>query len=267
MTVHRPLRAVLLAAGFATRLYPLTRDRAKPLLEVGGEPLLTRLVRQLERTQLVADAIVVTNAKFAPDFARWRDSLATELALTLVDDGALDERRNLGAIADLELALQRAPAPPPISGIGTGVGTGLEAGAGGWIVAAGDNLCDFALDGLAKRLAASGRAQLLVRTIPPPIPPRRYNEVELDAAGRVVAFREKPATPTTDRAAICVYGLPANLPQLVDAYLQAGGERDAPGHLIAWLVGRIEFEATPLPGRWFDIGNAEQLAAARRALG
>lgn len=244
------IRAVLLAAGFATRLYPLTKTCAKPLLQVGGEPLLSRLVRQLERTGRVRDVTVVTNGKFHVDFARWREALGATLPIRLVDDGVVDDTRNLGAIADLDLAL----------------GTMAGAAPDGWFVAAGDNLLDFELDGVFERFERSGRAQLLMRRIPAPIPPGRYNELELDGE-RVVSFREKPADPQTDLAAIAVYLLPAHLPELVRAYLDGGGHPDAPGYLMEWLVERVVVEASPLPGGWFDIGNAEDLAAARRALG
>jgi glucose-1-phosphate thymidylyltransferase len=245
------LRAVLLAAGFATRLWPLTRDRAKPLLEVGGEPMLTRLLRQVEVTGLVREALVVTNARFHRDFEDWRDELDTSLDVALVNDGAKDNESRLGAVADLDLALRRSPFEGPTDG---------------WLVLAGDNLLDFELRPYIDRYLASGAAQLIVRELDGPPPPHKYNEVVLDAGVRVVSFREKPERSSSSLAAIAVYVLPPQLPELVAAHLAAEGARDAPGHLVERLVEVVPFEAAPIAGRWFDIGDRDDLETAREAL-
>lgn len=246
------MRAVFLAAGFATRLMPLTANCAKPLLEVGGEPMLTRLLRQVEATGEVREAVVVINARFHDDFERWRERLETSIDVALVNDGATADENRLGAVADLELALNRAP---------------FSGSASGWLVLAGDNLLDFGLGPYVDRFRSSGRAQLIVRETEIPGPPHKYNEVRLDDAGRVLSFREKPERSETGTAAIAVYVLPPELPQLVGEHLASGGERDAPGHLIEGLVARVPFEASPIGGRWFDIGDRADLEAARAALG
>jgi len=247
MTSSPALRAVFLAAGFGTRMYPLTRDKAKPLLEVGGEPLLTRLVRQVEACEGVEDGVVVTNGRFHRDFEAWHASLRTRLHLTLVNDEVTDDRAPLGAIRDLRLALRRAPARV----------------VSGHLVVAGDNLFDFDLRPFARRFFDSGRGQLMLRRVPEPVPPKRYNEVAVDGSGRVVSFREKPAVPETNLAAIAVYFLPPELPQLIDEYLASGAEHDAPGYLMEWLHRRVELEGSSFEGRWFDIGNMESFEAAQ----
>ena len=252
MTAAPALRAIFLAAGFATRLYPLTRDRPKALLEVGGEPLLTRLLRQVAATGAVGDAVVVTNDRFHAQFRRWQAELQGRIPVTLVNDGVAREPDKRGAIVDLEIALGAQPEPLPRAG---------------YLVAAADNLCDFDLAPVVRRFLASGRPQLLLRDLPAPIPPRRYNEVTVDGSGRVTSFREKPADPASPLASIAVYLLPPELPALVAEYLRSGGPQDAPGHLLAWLVDRIAVEGSPIRGRWFDIGDAADLERAQRAFG
>jgi glucose-1-phosphate thymidylyltransferase len=154
----------------------------------------------------------------------------------------------LGAIRDLALALEAAPARDDVDG---------------HLVLACDNLFEFDLARIRTRFAASGRGQLIVREIPTPVPSGKYSEVTLDAAGaRVTRFREKPANPESNLSAIAVYLLPRELPALVRAYLDGGGNPDAPGHFIAWLSERMPLEATRLDGRWIDIGSAEDLARA-----
>ena len=243
------LRAVFLAAGFATRLYPLTEKQAKPLLEVNGKPMLTRIVAQVARTGAVADGVVVTNGKFHADFVAWERSARAPLPVTVVNDGAQTNDTRLGAIRDLALALERMP---PADGVD------------GYLVMACDNLFDFDLAQLVERFARGGAGQLIVRQVPSPVPPGRYSEVTLDG-DRVSRFREKPQQPESDLSAIAVYVLPPELPSLVRAYLSEDSNPDAPGHFLAWLSQRLPLEATPLTGRWLDIGSVEDLEKAQTA--
>ena len=242
------LRAVFLAAGFATRLYPLTKDKAKPLLEIAGVPMMTRILRQVEACGGVADGVVVANGRFHADFAAWERGAGAGFPITVANDGAMTNETRLGAIRDLALALEAAPARDDVDG---------------HLVLACDNLFEFDLARIRMRFAASGRGQLIVREVPTPVPGGKYSEVTLDATGaRVTRFREKPTHPESNLSAIAVYLLPRELPALVRAYLDGGGNPDAPGHFIAWLSERMPLEATRLDGRWIDIGSAEDLARA-----
>jgi len=244
------LRAVVLAAGFATRLYPLTREVAKPLLEVGGVPMLTRLVSQLEATGAVADVVVVHNRRFASDMSAWRDGCAVDLPVHLVDNGVTEDVDLRGAVADLSLALNEAPEP--------------AVSLTGYCLCAGDNLLDQPLDGLLRGAQEHGEIQLLARELPRPVPAATFSEVTMGADGLVTGFREKPADPQSTLSALAFYVLPSDLPELVRDYLaRPGAPRDAPGHLFAWLCTTHPCRASRVAGRWFDIGNAEQLAAAR----
>lgn len=243
------VRAVFLAAGFATRLYPLTEKQAKPLLEVNGKPMLTRIVSQVVKTGAVVDGVVVTNGKFHADFEAWERSPRAPLPITVVNDGAMSNDTRLGAIRDLMLALERMPPPDGIDG---------------YLVMACDNLFDFDLSQLVERFRVASSGQLIVRQVPSPVPPGRYSEVLLDG-DRVARFREKPQQPESDRSAIAVYLLPPTLPELVKDYLSDEGNPDAPGHFLAWLSQRLPLEATPLTGRWLDIGSVEDLEKAQTA--
>ena len=249
-TVHMAwprVRAVFLAAGFATRLYPLTQSKAKPLLEVGGVAMMSHIVAQVVRTGAVVDGVVVTNGRFHQDFVHWQRSLTTPLPLTLVNDGAMSNESRLGAVRDLCLALEQQP-----SGVLPD----------GYLVLACDNLFDFDLTQLLDRFRVSGAGQLIVRQVPSPVPPGRYSEVMLDGE-RVRRFREKPDQPESDLSAIAVYLLPRELPQLVAEYLQSGANPDAPGHLLAWLSQRLPLEATRLTGTFRDIGSLQDLEQAQ----
>lgn len=245
------LRAVFLAAGFATRLYPLTEKQAKPLLEVGGKPMLTRIVDQVVRTGAVVDAVVVANGRFHDHFVKWEQSERAPLPMHLVNDGAMSNDTRLGAIRDLALGLEQSTAAGRPDG---------------YLVLACDNLFSFDLTQVVDRFRASGSGQLIVRQVPSPVPPGRYSEVMLDG-DKVQRFREKPQNPESDLSAIAVYVLPPELPELVQEYLQAGKNPDAPGHFLAWLSTRMPLEATRLTGNWLDIGSVEDLEKAQTTFG
>ena len=241
------LRAVFLAAGFATRLHPLTEKQAKPLLEVGGKPMLSRILDQVARSGAVVDGVVVTNGRFHGDFVQWERTPRAPLPLQLIDDGAMTNETRLGAVADLALALESCANDPQPDG---------------YLVLACDNLFEFDLAQLVARYRKSHRGQLIVRRIAAPVPPGRYSEVLLDG-DTVARFREKPDHPESELSAIAVYLLPRELPALVRDYLESGANPDAPGHLLAWLSQRLPLEASTLTGRWLDIGSIEDLDRAR----
>ena len=240
------MKAYLLAAGYATRMYPLTRDRAKPLLEVAGAPILTHVLRGVLGLEGLSEVVVIANHRFAPHFARWAEAAESPVPLRILDDGTTSEDDKLGAIGDLAFALDLVP-------------PGDES----WLVAAGDNLLGFDLRLLEERFREdASRSLLAVREVARD-GPSMYNEVVVDERGNVQSFREKPADPVSELAAIALYFFPASIREALAAYLAQGGNPDAPGHFIAWLVEREPVRATPLPGPWFDIGSLEGLDHAR----
>jgi len=243
------MKLCLLAAGFAKRMYPLTRDRAKPLLEVGGEAMLTRLLGQACAAAEFSEIGVVAAGRFAEEFAQWNSELSQRIRL--IDNGAADDSQARGAVADLALLLEQ----------------GFDRSAqDGYLVMAGDNLLSFDL-AEAHRLFVQDPAHpvLLVRSVPEPIPPRKYSEVQVDwDQQQVLSFREKPDDPEFPWSAIGVYFLPPDLPELLEAYLEAGGEADAPGHFLVWLSKVRSCRAWPVPdGSWLDVGSLEGLEQAR----
>ena len=242
------MNVVILAAGFATRLHPLTLHQAKPLLDVAGRPVLSWILDRIWAIPGLGRTILISNGRFAADFEEFARDLPPERCIEVVNDGALTDATRCGALRDLELALARLPETEPV------------------LVVGGDNLVDFDLRPHAESFRRGVGPLLLARSIPEPIPPRRYSEVVFDAAGSVTSFREKPAEPRSAWSCICLYFFEPGVQSLVRAYLSSGGEPDAPGHFLAWLATRQALRAEPIRGPWFDIGNFETLEAARRAL-
>ncbi len=240
------MKVFVLAAGYATRLYPLSRNRAKPLLEVGGEAILTHIVRRVSALEDVTRITVIVNRRFLADFRAWRSSVVCPTPLCLLDDGSTDDEDRPGALGDLAFGLGRVPLD------------GED-----WMVVAGDNLIAFDLAPLQRAFLSCRQPMLLVREVDHAGQPTRYNEVTLDSRGRVLRFREKPPDPRSGLAAIALYFFPPEVAELLERYLEEGGERDAPGHFVAWLVDRTPVSASRFEGGWFDIGSRESLERAR----
>lgn len=243
------MKIIVLAAGFATRLWPLTKNCAKPLLDIGGRTVLDRLLEVGLRCPAIEEIVLVTNARFRADFDAWRTRASIPVPVDILDDGAMHAEELRGALADLSLALDHTSASND-----------------GYMVLAGDNLIDFELAPYVTQFQDAGRPPtLLVRRIEGGVPPRRYGEVLCDAHERVLRFREKPAQPESDLAATGLYLMPRDVPQHLRRYLESGGHEDAPGHFIAWLCEREKVFARQTSGTLWDIGNLESLELARRA--
>jgi glucose-1-phosphate thymidylyltransferase len=239
------MKAIVLAAGFATRMYPLTRTKAKPLLDVAGAPILTHILLRVEALDEISSAVVVANRRFYGDFVRWADTTKFRFPVEVVSDGASEDENRLGAVRDMALGMEHAA-----------VGEDC-------LVVAGDTLVDVDLAGPAAVFHANRRPLLLVRDVDAR-GASPYNDVEVDPGGRVTSFREKPADANSGLAAICLYFFPAEVRALVRRYLDTGANPDSPGRFVEWLVRETPVDATRFTGRWFDIGSIEGLEHARR---
>jgi glucose-1-phosphate thymidylyltransferase len=235
------VKLVVLAAGYATRLYPLTLDRPKPLLEIAGRPMLDHLLDRVLAIGGIDETIVVTNAKFAPAFDDWARGRP---GVTVVDDGTTSEADRLGAIGDIGFVLDSH---------------GLEEDV---IVVAGDNLFGSDIAGFGGRVREVGAPVLAVYDVGDPAEMRKYNQVQTDADGRITFFEEKPEQATTTLAGIALYYYPRDTLPLIREYLAAGNNPDQPGRLVQWLYPRIPFYTWLVPGAWYDIGSHESLVAA-----
>lgn len=242
------MSAVVLAAGYGTRLYPLTRDTPKPLLPVGGRPLLDRLVSDLAAVPGLARIHVVTNARFEGDFERWAAGWDGGVPVEVVSDGSRTPEERLGAVGDLAYLIRVANPR------------------GDLLVTAGDNLYDFPLGGIVDCLRGEDRAAAAVAAFREEDVERlrRGGVAEVKGDGRVAALWEKPDEPRSGVAAAPLYALRPSVLPLVSAYIGAGREPDAPGHFLEWLVPRRPVWAYFFPGQRHEIGTPESYRAVRR---
>lgn len=243
------MQAIVLAAGYATRLYPLTLDTPKPLLEVGGRPILERLLGQLDEIPSLEHVYVVTNAKFAPHFREFAAGWAGRLELEVVDDGTESDETKLGAIGDLDLVIRER---------------GLD---DDLLVAAGDSIFDGARLEEFARLGLEKEAPVeAVYDVGDLEAVKRYSVITAAGDGRVLAFEEKPDEPQSTLAGIALYFYPRSSLPLIGRYLAGGNNPDQPGRLVEWMHTRTPVYVWPVPGLWYDIGSPETLEQADREL-
>jgi glucose-1-phosphate thymidylyltransferase len=240
------VKAVILAAGYATRLHPLTLDRPKHLLEVGGRMMLDRLLDQLPLDELEV-VYVVTNAKFADRFREW--AAGQEANIEVIDDGTTSDDDKLGAIGDLELVIRSRDVDDDL------------------VVAAGDSLFTERLDDFPRFGREHSAPALAVYEVERLKEMTRLSSVSVDSDGRIVAMEEKPERPTSKLAGIALYYYPREVLPLVAEYLADGNNPDQPGRFVEWLYTRTPVYAWQVPGLWVDIGTPETLADADRAFG
>ncbi len=247
------MKLLILAAGYATRLYPLTRTQPKPLLPVAGRPLVDHVLTQLRNLPDLDRAYVVTNARFAGHFEQWaaarRAAGTPGPEIVIVNDGTADEATRLGAIGDMDFVLTHHRVDDEL------------------VVVAGDNLFSEPVDGIARTGRDKQVPVLAVYDVGRPELVPQYNALETDAQGRLGHFEEKPRHPRGTRVGIALYYYPRPVVPEIRRYLAEGNPPDQPGRLIQWLYPRQPVYTWPVPGRWFDIGTLEQLEEARRVFG
>lgn len=243
------MKVIILAAGYATRLYPLTLTRPKPLLEVAGKPMIDYVLDNLATIEGIDRVYVVTNNKFADQFQEWADQhqhTQPKLAFTVVNDGSTDDSNKLGAIGDLHFVIDRMQIDDDL------------------IVVAGDNLFSQALTDFGRYCREKQAPVLAVYDVGNLEEIRKYNAITIDEQRRIVFFEEKPPKPTSTITGIALYYYPRATVPRIRQYVAEGNNTDQPGRLVQWLYTRMPFYTWPVPGLWFDIGSKETLQDANR---
>ena len=231
---------IILAAGYATRLYPLTENFPKPLLEVAGKPILDWLIDDMNKTGLIDQYIVISNHKFAPIFQQWANAsslIANRSTLTILDDGTTSNEGRLGAVRDIDYAIDQLKLDDDL------------------LVMAGDNLLDFSL-GAFIRYAKEKNATCVMRYYEADEARLHKTGVaEIDADGRILSMEEKPANPKSHWCIPAFYYYTREDARLIKKGIASGCGIDAPGSFIAWLSTQTPVYTYEMPGKRYDIGT------------
>jgi len=243
------MKVIILAAGYATRLYPLTLTQPKPLLPVAGKPLVELVLDNLAPITAIDRVYVVTNAKFATHFQTWSDhyrATKSKFDFTVVNDGTTDDSNKLGAIGDINYVINTQ---------------GLD---DDFLVVAGDNLFSDKLGEFGKFCAEKNAPVEAVYDVGNLEEIKKYNSITTDADGRITFFEEKPKHPVSTLTGIALYYYPKSTIALIKQYIAEGNNPDQPGRLVQWLYPRTAVYTWRVPGLWFDIGSKETLEEANK---
>jgi glucose-1-phosphate thymidylyltransferase len=243
------MKVIILAAGYATRLYPLTLTQPKPLLPVAGQPMIDYVLDNLAPIGGLERIYVVTNAKFAGHFQQWSEDYRAhkaKLDFTVVNDLSTDDSNKLGAVGDINFVLKTQSVADDI------------------IVVAGDNLFNRPLADFGRFCRERNSPVLAVYDVGDLEQIKKYNAITLDGEGRITFFEEKPPNPTSTVTGIALYFYPRATLSLIKQYIAEGNNPDQPGRLVQWLYPRVPFYTWKVPGLWYDIGSKETLEEANR---
>ncbi len=233
------MKNIILAAGYATRLYPITENFPKPLLEIGGATILDRMLQDVDPVEEITEHILVSNHKFIGIFEKWAEEARTRYTkpITVIDDGSTDNDNRIGAVKDLTLALERCAVDDDI------------------LVAAADNVLDFSLKGFVEYFRLK-RTSLIMCHEEPSIPAlQKTGVVCLDENNKVLLMEEKPAEPKSHWAVPPFYIYRREDLPLIHGAVDAGCKYDAPGNLAHFLTTRTVLHAWPMAGHRYDIGD------------
>ena len=230
------MKCLILAAGYATRLYPLTENFPKPLLEVGDKPILDWLIDDMAATGLIDEYIVISNHKFAHIFEEWA-AKNKKVTIRVLDDGTTSNDNRLGAVRDIEFAIDQLQLDDDL------------------LVMAGDNLLDFSLESFI-RYAKEKNATCVMRYYEGDAARlSKSGVVEIDANDRILSMQEKPAEPKSNWCSPAFYCYTKEDSRLIKKAIENGCGIDAPGSFISWLSTQTNVYAWEMPGKRYDIGN------------
>jgi len=237
------MKALILAAGYATRLYPLTKDKPKPLLPIANKPIIEYVLNQIQNIETIDGVFVVTNDKFYNHFKQWAESFKTTFQflkpITIVNDGTLSNETRLGSIGDIQFVKKENQVKDDM------------------FIVAGDNLLDFELRKFFDYFKQIDDDVICAYRTDSIETLKRSGVIQIDADNRITDFEEKPQQPKSNYCVPAIYIFKAKTLDLIDLYLEKNNNPDAPGYFISWLYQRKPLYAYFFEGTRYDIDDME----------
>ena len=239
------MKNIIIAAGYATRLYPLTEHFPKPLLKIGESTILDRMMADLDTIPEVEEHIIVTNHRFAKIFEEWKANSNYSKPITIIDDGTTDNDNRLGAVRDLLLALEQRAIDDDI------------------MVLAADNILDFSLKGFVDYFKEKDSSVIMCHHEPELRKLQRTGVIAVDENMKVLDMQEKPEKPVSNWAVPPFYIYSKKDLPIIRDCMEHGCGFDAPGNLAHYLTDVTTLHAWPMPGTRFDIGSMDSYREAQ----
>lgn len=243
------MKALLLCAGYATRLHPLTQDIPKHLLEVGGKPILEHVIEKVEEIGAVDAIHIITNDKFFYSFLEWAKGYATKnpsaKKIAVINDNTDSNENRLGALGDIQFAIQKKHIKDDI------------------LLIAADNIFEFPLKDMHTTFEDNGKTTIALYDVKEKRLARQYGVVEVDGSNKLVHFVEKPKEPKSTLISTGIYMLPKKDIPLFRVYIAQGNSADKIGSFFEWLHTKEDVFCYTTEEPWYDIGTLDQLGEAR----
>jgi glucose-1-phosphate thymidylyltransferase len=234
------MKNIVLAAGYATRLYPVTENFPKPLLSIGNSTILDRLIQDIDKIDEIDEHVIVTNHKFKKHFNEWKEKSNYQKPIILIDDGSTENENRLGAVKDLLLAIEEK-----------------ELHEEDLLVVAADNLVDFSFAGFIDFFKEKQTSLIMTYNEPDIKALQRTGVIVVDKENKVLEMQEKPAHPKTHHAVPPFYLYRKEDLNKIRECITIGCKADAPGDLLQAMLRKTTFHAWQMPGKRIDIGTLE----------
>ena len=235
------MKVLILAAGYGTRLYPLTKDKPKALLLLKDRPLINYLLDKVQGFEELSEVIVVSNERFYKNFKEWADAqTAYSKPIQIISDGTKTNDDRLGSIGDINFVLEKDNITEDL------------------LVLGGDNIFDFDLNEyMVFAKAKSPQATIGLYDIKSMQEAKLFGVVALDLSGRVISFEEKPMNPESSLISMCLYYFPKESLHFIADYISQTKTADTAGGYIRWFAGEDTVYGFSFNGKWYDIGSIE----------
>lgn len=243
------MKAIILVAGYATRLYPLTKNTPKPLLKVGGKAIIDYIVDEINTLEAVDKIFVVSNHKFAGHFQEWANSFANPKPITVIDDGTETEETRRGAIGDIQYTVEQGNIDDDV------------------VIIAGDNLFTYSLKEYYDFYKQKNADCVCVKQFDDMEMIKQLGVVVLDESDRVTDLEEKPEHPKSNKAAFATYMYKRETVPMIKEYLESGNKPDAPGYFLQWLHKKKPVYGYVMNGECYDVGTLKALEEVRTIYG
>jgi len=240
------MKAILLAAGYATRLHPLTKNKPKPLLEVAGKPIVEHIIDKIIEITDIDRIYIVTNQKFTSNFEEWSKNHKSKISIEIINDKTTSNEDRLGAVGDVNFVIETKQPNEDI------------------LVVAGDNLFELSLVDLNNFFKEKNKTIIALYDVKDKELAKKYGIVAINENNKVTEFHEKPAEPKSTLASTGIYIFQKKTINLIKNYINEGNSPDKTGEFLEWLFKKEEVYGFVSKEHWYDIGSFEQLEEARK---
>lgn len=233
------MKSIVLAAGYATRLYPLTKNFPKPLLEIKGKSILDWLLDDIDTIDAINEHIIISNHRYVEHFENWKKNCKLKNPVTIIDDGSVSNETRLGAVKDIQFAIDTLKLSDDL------------------LIVAGDNMLDFSLKKLVDLFKEKNSAVVIASYEEDVETLKRSGVMLPDSDFRVIEMEEKPSEPKSNWRVGPFYIYKKEELPLIKQGIEEGCGVDAPGSFISYLCKKTDVYALKNPGERYDIGTLE----------